>query len=348
MGTYVLYPNRCSCQTFLNFKFEMPIATGCSPPSSPCPTTTSSTVEARAEQRPRAGVRSRGRAGSPPRLLARLHHRHGPRRGRSRVERRRRAHVRWSREEAVGRLLGELIVPEELRQRHQEGLARAARTGESRIMGQRLRLPALRKDGSTFTSELAITKLERGGRMFFTGTLGPHRIVLAEEQRAAAEMRYRSLIENIPLVTYMNSADAPTRSLYMSPQVESLLGYTADAWAKRLEVGHDGIHPDDRERVVALALDARELGAFPRAASSGSLRATAAASGCSTRRSRSATSTAGRKPPGLPPRNHRAEATRGAVAAFAEDGSGRPARRRHRARLQQHADGDHRLYELLA
>ena len=167
----------------------------------------------------------------------------------------------WTREEAVGRVLGNLIVPEELRQRHEEGLARAAATGESRIMGQRLRLPAMRKDGSSFTAELAITKLERGGRTFFTGTLRDlTEIIDAEEQKAAAEMRYRSLIENIPLVTYMNSAAAPTRSLYMSPQVESLLGYTADAWAEQLELGHDGIHPDDRERVVALALDARERG----------------------------------------------------------------------------------------
>ena len=31
MGTYVLYPNRCSCQTFLNSRPEMSIATGCSP-----------------------------------------------------------------------------------------------------------------------------------------------------------------------------------------------------------------------------------------------------------------------------------------------------------------------------
>jgi two-component system, cell cycle sensor histidine kinase and response regulator CckA len=167
----------------------------------------------------------------------------------------------WTREEAIGRVLGNLIVPEELRQRHQEGLARAASTGESRIMGQRLRLPALRKDGSTFTSELTITKLERGGRTLFTGSLRDlTEIVQAEEQRTAAEMRYRSLIENIPLVTYMNSVEAPIRSLYMSPQVESLLGYTADEWAKRLELGYDGIHPDDRERVAALALTAREQG----------------------------------------------------------------------------------------
>jgi two-component system, cell cycle sensor histidine kinase and response regulator CckA len=167
----------------------------------------------------------------------------------------------WTREEAVGCVLGNLIVPEELRQRHEEGLARAAGTGESRIMGQRLRLPALRKDGSTFTAEIAITKLERGGRMFFTGTLRDlTEIVLAEEQRAAAEMRYRSLIENIPLVTYMNSVEAPFTSLYMSPQVEALLGYTQEEWGAQPELAHDGIHPDDRQRVAALAREAREHG----------------------------------------------------------------------------------------
>ena len=138
----------------------------------------------------------------------------------------------WTREEAIGRRLGDMIVPEELRQRHEEGLARAARTGESRIMGQRLRLPALRKDGSTFTAELAITKIERGGRTFFTGTLRDlTEIVRAEEEKTAAEARYRSLVENIPLVTYMNSVEAPFTSLYMSPQIEPLLGYTPEEWA---------------------------------------------------------------------------------------------------------------------
>jgi two-component system cell cycle sensor histidine kinase/response regulator CckA len=167
----------------------------------------------------------------------------------------------WTREEAIGRRLGDLIVPEELRQRHEEGLARAAATGESRIMGQRLRLPALRKDGSTFTAELAITKLERGGKTFFTGTLRDlTEIIRAEEEKTAAETRYRSLIENIPLVTYMNSIEEPFTSLYMSPQVESLLGYTPEEWAAQPELALDGIHPDDRERTRELAREGRERG----------------------------------------------------------------------------------------
>jgi PAS domain S-box-containing protein len=171
----------------------------------------------------------------------------------------------WTREEAVGRRLGDLIVPEELRSRHEEGLARAALTGESRIIGQRLRLPALRKDGSTFTAELAITKFERGGCVFFTGTIRDlTEIVQAEDERAVAESRYRSLIENIPLVTYMNSVEAPFASLYMSPQVESLLGYTPEEWAAQPELARSGIHPDDRERINALACEAREAGSSTR------------------------------------------------------------------------------------
>jgi two-component system cell cycle sensor histidine kinase/response regulator CckA len=167
----------------------------------------------------------------------------------------------WTREEAIGRRLGDLIVPEDLRQRHEDGLAHAARTGESRIMGQRLRLPALRKDGSTFTSELAITRIQRGGDTFFTGTLRDlTEIVRAEEEKTAAEARYRSLIENIPLVTYMNSIEEPITSLYMSPQVESLLGYTPEEWAARPELARDGIHPDDRQRIETLASKARKQG----------------------------------------------------------------------------------------
>jgi two-component system cell cycle sensor histidine kinase/response regulator CckA len=80
------------------------------------------------------------------------------------------------------------------------------------------------------------------------------------ESLRAADLRFRSLIENIPLVTYMNSVQAPFTSIYMSPQVEGLLGYTPEEWAASPELAYEGIHPDDRVRVEALASEARELG----------------------------------------------------------------------------------------
>jgi PAS domain S-box-containing protein len=80
------------------------------------------------------------------------------------------------------------------------------------------------------------------------------------ESLRTADLRFRSLIENIPLVTYMNSVEEPFSSIYMSPQVEGLLGYTPEEWAARPELARDGIHSDDRARVQALAREAREQG----------------------------------------------------------------------------------------
>jgi PAS domain S-box-containing protein len=80
------------------------------------------------------------------------------------------------------------------------------------------------------------------------------------ESLRAADLRFRSLIENIPLVTYMNSVEEPFTSIYMSPQLEGLLGYTPEEWAAQPELTRDAIHPDDRERTQALAREAREQG----------------------------------------------------------------------------------------
>jgi PAS domain S-box-containing protein len=62
----------------------------------------------------------------------------------------------WSAEEAVGRLLNALIVPERLRDAHRAGMARYLATGERRVLGKRIEVPALHKDGHEFPIELAI------------------------------------------------------------------------------------------------------------------------------------------------------------------------------------------------
>ena len=80
------------------------------------------------------------------------------------------------------------------------------------------------------------------------------------ESLRAADLRFRSLIENIPIVTYMHSVEEPFTSIYMSPQVEALLGYTPEEWAASPELAWEGIHPDDRERMKGLAHEAREHG----------------------------------------------------------------------------------------
>jgi PAS domain S-box-containing protein len=64
-----------------------------------------------------------------------------------------------------------------------------------------------------------------------------------------AETRYRALVEQLPLVTYVSAIDKPGFSTYVSPQIEDLLGYTPDEWLETPNLFWRVIHPDDLERV---------------------------------------------------------------------------------------------------
>ncbi len=75
----------------------------------------------------------------------------------------------YTRDEAIGQRMGELIVPVSLRDAHSKGLARYLETGEPRVMGRRVELPAIRKDGTEFPVELTITKVGLPGPPIFMG-----------------------------------------------------------------------------------------------------------------------------------------------------------------------------------
>src|SRR5204863_4616430 len=62
----------------------------------------------------------------------------------------------FTREEAVGKELAELIIPAPLRERHRQGLAHYLKTGEGPMVGRRTEIKALRADGSEILVELAI------------------------------------------------------------------------------------------------------------------------------------------------------------------------------------------------
>ena len=72
----------------------------------------------------------------------------------------------------------------------------------------------------------------------------------AEQMIRSAEQHYRTLVEQIPAVTYIDPVDDPDTSLYTSPQIEQMLGYTPQEWQNE-KLWPKCLHPDDRERVLA-------------------------------------------------------------------------------------------------
>jgi PAS domain S-box-containing protein len=72
----------------------------------------------------------------------------------------------------------------------------------------------------------------------------------AEIQLREAEQRYRTLVENLPAATYIDLVDDVSTTLYISPQVEAIWGYTPAEWATDPNLWIDAIHPEDRDRIL--------------------------------------------------------------------------------------------------
>ena len=90
----------------------------------------------------------------------------------------------YSSAEALGQLLPELIIPPALRDSHFGGMERYLATGEAVVLGQRIEVPALHRDGHEFPVELAVTRIEGAGPPLFTAYLRD----ISERKRAEAEL----------------------------------------------------------------------------------------------------------------------------------------------------------------
>jgi adenylate cyclase len=73
----------------------------------------------------------------------------------------------------------------------------------------------------------------------------------AEQEIRASEARYRALVERVPAVVYEMGPDDERRTLFVSPHVEQVLGYTRDEWLDQPDIWIELLHADDREVVLA-------------------------------------------------------------------------------------------------
>jgi PAS domain S-box-containing protein len=73
----------------------------------------------------------------------------------------------------------------------------------------------------------------------------------AEEKHREAERRYRTLVEQIPAITYVQEPGEPSRTTYISPQYETVLGYSPHESLSDPEHWIKILYPADKERVLA-------------------------------------------------------------------------------------------------
>jgi PAS domain S-box-containing protein len=91
----------------------------------------------------------------------------------------------YARQEAVGRILADLIVPERFRAAHRRGVARFLTTGDGPVLNKRLELSAIRASGEEFPMEVTVAPIEIGDAFIFTAYLRDisERVRIAEQRR---------------------------------------------------------------------------------------------------------------------------------------------------------------------
>jgi diguanylate cyclase (GGDEF)-like protein/PAS domain S-box-containing protein len=77
------------------------------------------------------------------------------------------------------------------------------------------------------------------------------RLVPMVSDLVETDRRYRTLVEQLPLVIYVDALDAASSNVFTSRQIEDLLGYSVEEWESDSMLFVKLLHPEDRDRVLA-------------------------------------------------------------------------------------------------
>lgn len=157
----------------------------------------------------------------------------------------------YRREEVIGAVMGDLIVPPEHRQAHAQGMRHYLATGIGPVLHQRIEISALRRDGSEFPVELSIAPFESGGEKYFLGSLRDisERKALAVEQvrinrllkQSVRELEYQKLA--LDQHSIVSITDAEGTITYVNDKFSEIAGYAKEELLGRTHrIVKSGIH----------------------------------------------------------------------------------------------------------
>ncbi len=128
----------------------------------------------------------------------------------------------WKKRKAIGVPVDELIIPEPLRDSHRKGMARYLASRESKILGRRIEMSALNRDGREFPVELSITPIRLGSTISFAG------FIRDISDRKLAHERLKTQLERLALI------DQITRATSQRFDLDSIFGIVVEAVKKGL------------------------------------------------------------------------------------------------------------------
>ncbi|MGB3799070.1 MAG: PAS domain S-box protein, partial [Lewinella sp.] len=106
----------------------------------------------------------------------------------------------WTQDEARDRQMGDLFIPEHMREAHKKGMQRYLDTKTAHIMNQVLELTACNKAGKEFPIELIVVKYQQHGKQYFCGFMKDISVRKAAENRLRSqEEKFRNIIANMNL-----------------------------------------------------------------------------------------------------------------------------------------------------
>lgn len=153
----------------------------------------------------------------------------------------------YRREVAIGRELAGLIIPEPYRERHRTGMGRFMQTRESKMLGTRIEISALRNDGAEFPVELSVVPVPRGEAMFFSGFLRD----ISERKQGEAQLKLLS--DRLMLATEAAGMgvwdfDVVNNVLVWDERQYQLYGIHREDFSGAYQAWEMCVHPDDLEK----------------------------------------------------------------------------------------------------
>gem|GEM_PF-635282 len=138
----------------------------------------------------------------------------------------------YTRNEAIGKEMAELIIPPSLREQHRRGLANYLATGEGPVLGKRIEINGMRADGTEFPVELAIAAIKGEDPPVFTGFLRDI------TQRKQSEQALRENEERLHLVVQAASSamivvDSNGKIDMVNERAQTLFGYEREELLRR-------------------------------------------------------------------------------------------------------------------